>query len=464
MELGFLALGAGCFLVGGVVSWIIQHYRYAAWEGGTSEEFEELQEALHQKDLELARREQTLALLEGELGDSQREREQQRQQIIQFRENLARERAERESSETRIREQRREFEDVKEQLRKDFAALANAIFEEKTSSFRRMSRENLENLLEPLGEKIGDFRNRVEAIYTSDTRDRSELREQVRHLAELNREMSDEARHLTQALRGQAKVLGNWGEMVLERVLELAGLLKDEEYRLQPSFTGSEGNRLQPDAVIYLPGGRHLIVDSKASLGAYERYCREESSETREGYLKEHLASLNRHMNSLKSKGYATLEELGTPDFVFMFVPLEPALILAQQKDEGFMQRAFEGGIFPVSPGTLLFALRTVANLWQREKQNRHALEIARQSGELYDKFVLFVEDLENLGEHLHRAQGCYQECKNRLVSGRGNLVRRTEMLRELGARARKELPRDLLDQALEEDLRRESLPSEENL
>ncbi len=454
MEMGLLALGAGCFLAGGVLGWIFQHYRYAAWEGASPEEFEELQEELRQKDLELARREQTLTFLEGELGDSQREREKQGQQLLELRESLVREQTERTSSENRVREQRREFDEIRERLQKDFAALANAIFEEKTTSFNRMSRESLENLLIPLGERIADFRSRVETVYTSDTRDRSELREQVRQLGELNQHMAREAQNLTEALKGQVKVMGNWGEMVLERVLDLAGLGKDREYRLQPSFTTPEGKRLQPDAVIYLPGGRHLVVDSKVSLVAYEGYCREDSPEVRERYLKEHLASLNRHMVSLKSKGYEALEDLGTPDFVFMFVPLDPALLLAQEKEENFMQRAFEQGVFPVSPGTLLFALRTVANLWQREKQNRHALEIARQSGELYDKFVLFVEDLENLGEHLQRARGCYEECRNRLIQGRGNLVRRTEMLRELGARARKELPRDLVDQALEEDLR----------
>ena len=463
MELGFLALGAGCFLGGILLGWIVQYYRYAAWEGCPPEEYEELQEELRQKDLELARREQTLTFLEGELGDSERERERQRQQLSQLGESLVREQAERTSSEKRVLEQRREFDEIKEQLRRDFSSLANSIFEEKTDSFHRMSRENLEGLLGPLGERIADFRNRVDVIYSADTRDRGELREQVRQLAELNQQMSREARHLTEALKGQAKIMGNWGEMVLERVLERAGLVKDQEYRLQPSFTSSEGGRLQPDAVVYLPGGRHLVVDSKVSLVAYEKYCREESPELRERFLREHLASLGRHMTSLKSKGYAALEELGTPDFVFMFIPLEPALILAQQKEESFMQRAFEEGIFPVSPGTLLFALRTVANLWQREKQNRHALEIARQSGELYDKFVLFYEDLQNLGEHLDRAVSCYDECKNRLVQGRGNLVRRIEMLRELGARARKELPRDVVDRALEEDLKEQPLSGEED-
>ncbi len=453
MGIEFLALGGGAFLAGGVIAWVIQHYRSAAWEGGTPEEFEELQEELRRKDLDLARREQTLTFLEGELGDSQKDREKQRQEILELRESLVREQTERTSSESRVREQFQEFAQMKEQLQKDFAALASAIFEEKTASFNRMSRESLESLLIPLGERIGNFQNRVETVYSSDTQDRSQLREQVRQLGELNQHMAREARDLTQALKGQAKVMGNWGEMVLERVLDLAGLEKDREYRLQPSFTNHEGKRLQPDAVIYLPGGRHLIVDSKVSLVAYESYCREESPEAQSGHLKEHLASLNRHMASLKSKGYEALEELGTPDFVFMFVPLDPALLLAQQKEESFMQRAFEQGVFPVSPGTLLFALRTVSNLWQREKQSRHALEIARQSGELYDKFVLFVEELQNLGVHLQKAQGCYEECRNRLVQGRGNVVRRTEMLRELGARARKELPRDMTEQALEEDL-----------
>jgi len=452
MGMEFIALGGGAFLAGGMIAWIIQYYRYAAWEGATPEEFEELQEELRRKDLELVQREQALTFLEGELGDSQREREKQQQQIMELRESLVREQTERTSSENRVREQYQEFIQIREHLQKDFATLANAIFEEKTASFNRISRESLESLLIPLGERIGDFRSRVEAVYSSDTRDRSQLREQVRQLGELNQRMVREARDLTRALKGQAKAMGNWGEMILERVLDLAGLEKDREYRLQPSFTTPQGNRLQPDAVVYLPGERHLIVDSKVSLVAYEKYCREESAEAQSGHLKEHLASLNRHMSSLKSKGYETLEDLGTPDFVFMFVPLDPALLLAQQKDEGFMQRAFEQGIFPVSPGTLLFALRTVANLWQREKQNRHALEIARQSGELYDKFVLFVEDLENVGEHLQRARGSYETCRNRLVQGRGNLVRRTEMLRELGARARKELPRGLTEEALEGD------------
>jgi len=269
-------------------------------------------------------------------------------------------------------------------LKVDFQNLANSILEEKTTKFTQQNKENLDNILKPLGEKIAEFKTKVEQTHETQTRDGSALREQIKHLTDLNVKMSEEANNLTNALKGQSKTMGNWGELVLETILENSGLKKGEEYLIRESFSNQDGGRSQPDVIVNLPDKKHLVIDSKVSLVAYERYCSTPDNDiTKESHLKNHIISIRQHINELSAKNYQDLYQITAPDFVMMFVPLDPALIIALQRDKMLFIEAFEKGIFLVCPATLLFALRTIATLWKREKQNANAMEIARRGGAL---------------------------------------------------------------------------------
>jgi len=292
-----------------------------------------------------------------------------------------------------------------------------------------------------LNEKIKAFRERLEKNHETQSRDQVQLREQIKTLTELNVRMSEEANNLTQALKGESKTMGNWGEMVLETLLEHSGLTRGEEYVVQASFQTEDGRRSQPDVVINLPDKKHLVIDAKVSLVAYERWCSSENADDKRQHLKDHMASIKQHVSELAQKNYQDLYQVSAPDYVLMFVPLDPALILALQTDPSLFMEAFDRGVFLVCPATLLFALRTVANLWRREKQNRNAMDIAKRGGDLYDKFVGFYNQLTKLGDCLKRTQDCYDDSMNKLKTGKGSLVRRVEMIKELGARASKALP-----------------------
>jgi DNA recombination protein RmuC len=298
-----------------------------------------------------------------------------------------------------------------------------------------------------LNEKIKAFRERLEKNHETQSRDQVQLREQIKTLTALNVRMSEEANNLTQALKGESKTMGNWGEMVLETLLEHSGLTRNEEYVVRESFQTDEGRRSQPDVVINLPDKKHLVIDSKVTLVAYERWCSSENDDDKKQHLKEHLASVKRHVGDLSQKNYQDLYQVSAPDFILMFVPLDPALILALQNDPTLFMEAFDKGVFLVCPATLLFALRTIANLWRREKQNRNAMDIAKQGGALYDKFVGFYDQLSKLGDCLKRTQDCYDDSMSKLKTGKGSLVRRVQVIKELGARANKALPDSATDE-----------------
>jgi DNA recombination protein RmuC len=347
--------------------------------------------------------------------------------------------------EERLKEQKQELEQMQEQFQTHFENLANKILEEKSKKFTEQNREKLDQILKPLGEKIEEFRKRVEEGQKEDMKGRSALEQHLKTLQNLNQNMAEEAKNLTKALKGDTKRQGNWGEVILQRILERSGLQKGREYEIQQSFTGSDGSRLQPDVIVNLPDEKHLVIDSKVSLKAYERYVSADDEAEQEKALKSHITSLRAHVKSLSGKDYQKLYDHNSPDFILMFIPIEPAFGIAMQHDPELYNEAFERNIIIVSPTTLLATLATIDNVWKQEYQNKNAMEIASRGGALYDKFVLFVESMKDIGNRIEQTQRSYSDAMTRLSSGSGNLVRQVEMLRELGAKASKKLPADMI-------------------
>lgn len=340
--------------------------------------------------------------------------------------------------------------EAKESLTDQFKNLANEILEEKSKRFSEQNQTSLGLLLDPLKLKIAEFQTKVEDVYVKEGRDRTALAEQVRQLMDLNQSLSLDAKNLTRALKGSSKTQGNWGELVLERVLEASGLRKGEEYDVQESHTRDDGSRAQPDVVIHLPEDRHLVVDAKVSLTAYEDLSTSEDECDRQAATKRHLESIRTHMRGLSEKNYQALYGLKSLDFALMFVPIEPAFMLAVSHDRELFMDAWQRNVLLVSPSTLLFVVRTVAHLWRQEAQNRNAQEIAKRGAELYDKLVGFVEDLESLGGRLKQAQKDYDAAHNKLTGGRGNVIRQAEMLKELGVKPSKMLPSAMVEVAVD--------------
>jgi DNA recombination protein RmuC len=340
------------------------------------------------------------------------------------------------------------LQNAREELSSQFKNLANDILEEKSKRFSEQNQQSLGQLLEPLKARLQEFQGKVEQVYVQEGKDRSALAEQVRQLMELNRTVSQEANNLTRALKGSNKTQGNWGELILERVLETAGLRKGEEFDVQESHTTGDGKRLQPDVVLHLPEDRHLVIDAKATLVAYEDYANAEDDKHREAALKRHLDAVRSHIKGLSEKNYQDLYGLKSLDFVLMFIPIEPAFMLAVTHDRELFMDAWNKNVLLVSPSTLLFVVRTVASLWRQEAQNRNAQDIAKRGAELYDKLAGFVEDMESLGNRLGQAQKDYDGAISKLSTGRGNLIRQAEMLKKLGVKPNKALPTPMVEQA----------------
>jgi len=342
------------------------------------------------------------------------------------------------------------LQSARDELSSQFKNLANEILEEKSKRFSEQNQQSLGQLLEPLKSRLQEFQGKVEQVYVQEGKDRSALAEQVRQLMELNKTVSQEANNLTKALKGSNKTQGNWGELILERVLETAGLRKGEEFDVQESHTTDDGKRLQPDVVLHLPEDRHLVIDAKATLVAYEDYASAEDEKHRDAALKRHLDAVRGHIKGLSDKNYQDLYGLKSLDFVLMFVPIEPAFMLAVTHDRDLFMDAWHKNVLLVSPSTLLFVVRTVASLWRQEAQNRNAQDIAKRGAELYDKLAGFVEDMESLGNRLGQAQKDYDGAINKLSTGRGNLIRQAEMLKKLGVKPNKALPTPMVELANE--------------
>ncbi len=331
--------------------------------------------------------------------------------------------------------------DARKRMTNEFQVLAQRILEEKGQHFSDQSRLQMAGLINPLREQLNGFRKKVEDVYDKESRDRMALQGEINQLKHLNERIGEDALNLTNALKGDVKTMGGWGEVILERIMETSGLEKGRNYETQVSFSDACGRRYQPDVVVRLPEGRDVIVDAKVSLTAYERFHSADDERVRKLAMKEHLTSLRNHVNGLSKKQYEDLDGVRTLDFVLMFVPVEAAFFTALEHDRSLFTEAFEKNVILVSPSTLLVTLRTIENIWRNVDQNENALKIARQAGGLYDKFVGFVESLEEVGRQLDRAKEAYQTARDRLTTGRGNLVRRAEQLVAMGVKAHKTLP-----------------------
>jgi len=350
--------------------------------------------------------------------------------------------------EEKLNENKAEVEKLQEKFSKEFEILASKILEEKSVKFTEQNKENLKNILSPLQEKIQTFERKVEDTHKESIDYHAALRQQILGLKDLNLQMSKDTINLTKALKGDSKTQGNWGELVLERVLEKSGLEKDREYFVQQSFTNAEGKRILPDVVIHLPDGKKMVIDSKVSLTAYEQFVNSDDDYEKSQFLKEHVNSLKRHIEQLSEKRYEDIYKIESPDFVLLFIPIEPAFAVALNIDNQLYNKAFERNIVIVTPTTLLATLRTIDSMWNNEKQQRNAIEIARQAGALYDKFEGFIADLTNVGKKMDEAKAEYRGAMNKLFEGKGNLIVSVEKLKKMGAKSKKSLPQNIIERA----------------
>jgi DNA recombination protein RmuC len=376
--------------------------------------------------------------------------EEQQERIISLNAENARLDSEQKAVTQRLLEQKEEIENLREKFNKEFRLIANELLDEKSKKFTETNKENIDGILKPLREKLLEFEQKVDVTHKDSIQFNAALRQQITGLMELNQQMSKEANNLTRALKGDTKAQGNWGEVILESLLEKSGLTKDREYRVQVSLTNDEGRRLQPDVVVDLPDNKAVVVDAKVSLVAYERFITSEEEAEKTLRLKEHITSLRGHIRGLSDKNYQQLYQLNSLDFVLLFIPVEPAFSLALQYDNQLFNDALDRNIVIVSPSTLLATLRTISSIWKQEYQNKNVMEIAKLGGDMYDKFEGFAKDLIDVGKRIEDSKKSYEGAMNKLVDGRGNLVRQAERLKQLGAKASKSLPENLVLRAFE--------------
>lgn len=417
------------------------------------EESAERRENFSAISAELKAEREAFAIARYDLEAEKAQREQAQTEVARLRTQLAELKMQLDAEQKQTGEKLELLHEAREALSSQFKSLANDILEEKSKRFIEQNQTNLGQLLEPLKSKIKEFQGKVEEVYVQEGKDRSALAQQVRQLMELNQSLSQEAKNLTSALKGSNKTQGSWGELVLERVLESSGLRKGEEYHVQEHHARDDGSRALLDVVVHLPNDRHLVIDAKLSLIAYESAVAAEDDNALQGAIKRHLDSVRTHIKGLSDKHYQSLYGLKSLDCVLMFIPIEPAFMLAITHDRELFMHAWEKNVLLVSPSTLLFVVRTVAHLWRQEAQNRNALEIAKRGAELYDKLVGFVEDLESIGNRLKQAQKEYDNAHSKLIGGRGNVIRQAEMLRQLGVRPAKALPSSILEAAHDEGI-----------
>jgi len=347
----------------------------------------------------------------------------------------------------RLADQEKSINEIQQKFQLEFQNVANKLLDEKSQKFVETNRANLDVLLNPLKENIKAFEEKVDKVYNMEAAERNTLKGVITQLMDLNKLISNEAQNLTKALKGDNKKQGNWGEVILERVLERSGLVKDQEYRMQASLTSSDGSRFQPDVIIDLPDEKHLVIDSKVSLIAYERLVNCETEDERKLYSKAHVESIRSHVMGLSAKNYHDLYQINSPDFVLLFIPIESSFSFAVQIDAELFSDAWDKRVVIVSPSTLLATLRTIASIWKQERQNRNVLEIARLSGAMYDKFVGFVTDMESIGKNIKQSQGAYDNAISKLTEGNGNLTKTAEKIKSLGAKANKQIEQKYLNE-----------------
>lgn len=442
-----MMIGGVCF--GFILSYLLMNLRLKAQREGAERDKAIAERNFTQQQFEL---EKEKSLLEDRNQSLLKERDELLQQILLLRtecgiqgQQLARDEADFSNLQEKLEFQKKEMEHLQQKFTTDFENIASKILKQNTLDFSMSNQKSITEMLLPLKEKIHLFEKKVEDTYEKGLKDQTDLKAELKKLHDLNLKISDEANNLTKALKGDVKKQGNWGEVILERILERSGLTEGREYKKQENMAAENGQRFQPDVVIYLPDQKHIVVDSKVSLVAYERLVNAGSEKERAIFVKEHLMSVRSHIKGLSEKHYQHNPAYNSPDFVLLFIPIESSFSIAVQEDQDLFTYAWDSKVVIVSPSTLLATLRTISSIWQQENQTRNSLEIARQSGALYDKFVAFITDMELMGRSLEAARKTYDLAVNKLYIGSGNLVRRVENIKKLGAKTTKELPPEML-------------------
>lgn len=451
----YLYIGIG-ILKGFLIGWLVMRKKVNLQATLKREELLKQENSFIKEKSELSHQQ---SILEERAKNLQLEKEQLNEAMVLEREkndkltrSVSISSTERKNLEERLENQKVELEELQKKFTTEFENIATKILKENTKEFTSSNQKNMSDIMGPIKEKLQSFEKKVEETYDRELRDKISLKEEVKKLYELNSKISDEANNLTKALKGDVKKQGNWGEIVLERILERSGLTKGEEYEREVVMQNSEGQTIRPDVIIHLPEEKHIVVDSKVSLVAYERFVNANGDSDAEKFQKEHIVSMKAHVKELADKHYQSSDSLNSPDFVLMFMPIESSFAMAVQYDQELFSYAWENKIVIVSPSTLLATLRTIASIWKQEQQNRNVLEIAKQGGLLYDKFVGFVDDMIKLGKQMDTSKNSYQDAMKKLYDGSGNLVRRAENIRELGAKVKKKLPQTLIDRMNDTD------------
>lgn len=446
----FLLIGVA---LGALMAWL--YFKNQVASGITESEKNELDRTINELQNLLTAAERDKAVLQEKISNSVQEvgklsqqYETERKELTVANSRLAKAEEAFKNMNDKLATQKAEFEEMQKRFATEFENIANKILDEKSKKFTEQNKTNIDGILSPLKEKIEKFEKTVGENYDKELRDRISLKEEVKKLFELNNRISEEANNLTKALKGDNKKQGNWGEVILEKILERSGLVKDREYKTQITTMNVEGETIKPDVVIYLPDEKHIVVDSKVSLLAYDAYVNADEDEGRERYIKEHLSSVKSHIKLLSEKNYQTSSEFNSPDFVLLFIPIESSFSVAIQADQDLFNYAWDRKIVVVSPSTLLATLRTIASIWKQERQNRNALEIARIGGSLYDELYRFIDDMKDIEKHLHLSHEAYDSAFKRLSQGKGNLITTAEKIKTLGAKATKSINRDLIDDA----------------
>lgn len=431
-------ISGSALLLGAAVAWLYARSRSVT----ASRELE--------KELDVNR--EKLAMAGSSLGSAEKNLEEERNKVSELSRKLAIAGEKERSMQEKYEHYQKEVDKLQEKFKLEFENIASKILKQNTLDFSVSNQKSINEVINPLRQKIEEFEKTVSETYQKGLKDQVDLKAEIKNLHELNTRLSEEANNLTRALKSDSKKQGNWGEMVLERLLERSGLTKGEEYLVQESYRNDKGEMIRPDVIIRLPENKHIIIDSKVSLKAYEAFIGAETEEQKTKFVKAHVESVREHVKELAGKSYQLTEKLDTPDFVLLFMPLESAFSLAIQEQSDLFSFAWERKIVIVSPTTLLATLMTVGSIWKHEKQTRNALEIARQGGRLYDKFVSFLGDLENLGRQIDRVQATYHEAHKKLGSGAGNIIGKVKILQELGAKTSKEIPQDYLETNSDDD------------
>jgi len=448
MEFIYLFTGLA---IGVIIGYLIMRLR-ARVSGVSKADYDLLEENSNKMVAQLSGADKEIQLLKDNLAKETEEHKSEQQKSFELNAKLSANEAERNHLRQRLEETNSQIEEMQARMKTEFENLANRILEDKSSKFTEQNKVNLDNILKPLQDKLKSFEDKVHQTYTQDVKDRATLMEQIKTLQDANIRISEEANNLTRALKGESKTQGNWGELILETVLEKSGLVKNREYFIQESLKNDEGKTQRPDVVVKLPDERYIIIDSKVSLKDYEAYASAEDGNEKASALKSHIASVRGHIKELSDKKYHDLYSINSPDFVLMFMPVEPALSVTVQAEQNIWNEAFEKSIVIVSPSTLLATLKTIENIWKQELRSKNVMEIAKQGGSLYEKFKGFVEDLQEIGRRLDSAKNSYTDSMKKLSEGRGNLISQAQKLKDLGAKTDKSLPQDLLERASDDE------------